>query len=183
MYLSARFIHFHCVMMSSPPLHRSYQSWDILRPCFDCCNRLWVRTSVPGRAQACSAPSGVETSARPLADGYLQKNELAIFGECVGAIAWIPTILALLFPILRYGLRPAWNRRGVWLRDFAAEEPGEAEGISTDLIPIKKRSWGVSAVTLILSSTMGLVISILAVLSPDAGPLFSTPLMPHVSTR
>lgn len=171
-----------CIMMSSPPLHRSYLSWDILRPCFKCCSRLWVCISVTGRAQAWPASSGVETTERPLADGYLQINELAIFGECVGAVAWIPTILALLFPILRYGLRPAWNRRGIWLRGFAAEEPGEAEGISTDLIPIKKRTWSAPAILLILSSTVGLVISILAALNPGAGPLFSTPLIPHVST-
>ncbi|KAH8778648.1 multidrug resistance-associated protein 6 [Diaporthe sp. PMI_573] len=138
-------------MMSSSILHRSYLSWDILRPCFNCCSRLWI-------------------------------NELAVFGECVGAVAWIPTILALLFPLLRYGLRPAWNRRGVWLRDFAAEEPGEAEGISTDLIPIKKRTWSVPVIVLILSSTIGLVISILAALNPGAGPLFSTPLIPHAVT-
>ncbi|KAI7788571.1 hypothetical protein LA080_008461 [Diaporthe eres] len=106
-------------------------------------------------------------------------NELAIFGECVGAVAWIPTILALLFPILRYGLRPAWNRRPIWLRDFAAEEPGEAEGISSDLVSPKRPTWSLPTVVLILNSTVGLVISILAALNPAAGPLFSTPLVPH----
>lgn len=131
---------------------------------------------------ACASPR-VETTPRPHADGYLQINELAIFGECVGAVAWIPTILALLFPILRYGLRPAWNRRSIWLRDFAAEEPGEAEAVSTDLTPVKRRTWSLPTVVLILSSTTGLVVSILAALNPATGPLFSTPLIPHVSTR
>ncbi|KAL1861651.1 hypothetical protein Daus18300_008767 [Diaporthe australafricana] len=134
-------------MSSSPP----YLSWDILQPCFKCCNQLWI-------------------------------NELAIFGECVGAIAWIPTIFTLLLLLLRHGLRPAWHRRSIWLRDFAAEEPGEAEGISTDLIPIKKRTWSLPTLVLVLSSTTGLVVSILAALSPAAGPLFLTPLIPHVVT-
>ena len=128
------------------------------------------------------ASSRVETTPRPLADGYLQINELAIFGESVGAIAWIPTIVALLLPILRYGLRPAWSRRPIWLRDFAAEGPEEAEGSSTDLIPIKRRTWDLPTAVLILSSATGLAISILAALNPAAGPLFSTPLIPHVST-
>lgn len=170
-------------MMYSSLSPRPYLSWDILRPCFNCCSRLWVSISVPGRAQARPARSPrVETTPRPHADGYLQINELAIFGECVGAVAWIPTILALLFPILRYGLRPAWSRRSIWLRDFAAEEPGEAEAVSTDLNLVKRRTWSLPTVVLILSSTTGLVISILAALNPAAGPLFSTPLIPHVST-
>lgn len=126
--------------------------------------------------------SRVETTPRPHAYGCLQINEIAIFGECVGAVAWIPTILALLFPILRYGLRSPWGRRSIWLRDFAAEEPGEAEAISTDLTPTKRRTWGLPTVVLILSSATGLVVSILAALHPAAGPLFSTPLVPHVST-
>jgi hypothetical protein len=126
-------------------------------------------------------PPGLRHSVPAIADGYLQINELAIFGGCIGVVAWIPTILALLLPLLRYGLRPTWNRRGIWLRDFAAEEPGEADGISTDLIPIKKRTWSAPAIVLILSSTVGLAISILAALDPGAGPLFSTPVIPHVS--
>lgn len=125
---------------------------------------------------------GPRQRADPHADGYLQINELAIFGECVGAVAWIPTILALLFPILRYGLRPSWNRRPIWLRDFAAEEPGEAEGVSADLILSKKRTRSLPIVVLILNSSVGVVISILAALNPAAGPLFSTSFVPHVST-
>lgn len=167
-------------MMSSSPSSPSYLSWDILRPCFKCCNQLWV-CPFPEKLRPDHPSLRVETAPRPLADGYLQINEFAIFGECVGAIAWIPTVFALLLLISRYGLRPAWHRRPIWLRDFAAEEPGEAEGISTDLIPIKKRAWGLSTVVLVLGSTIGFVISILAALHPAAGPLFLTPLIPHVN--
>lgn len=169
--------------MSSSP---SYRSWDILQPCFKCCNQLWVCMSVPGKAPTwgpSTASLRVEKTPQPLADGHLQINELAIFGECVGAVAWIPTIFALLLLLLRYGLRPAWQRRSIWLRDFAAEEPGEAEGISTELSPIKQRTWSLPKVVLVLSSATGLVISILAALSPAAGPLFLTPLIPQVSSH
>lgn len=164
-------------MVSSPS---PFLSWNILRPCLNCCNQLWVSQSLFAPLQ----PSGVRQclkSRTPLVDGHLQINELAIFGDCVGVIAWIPTALSVLLLITRYGLHPVWRRRPVWLRNFAAEEPGEADGLSADL-PAKSRTWSLSTIILTFTSAVGLVISILASLNPTAGPLFLTPLIPHVST-
>lgn len=117
----------------------------------------------------------------PLVNGHLQINELAIFGDCVGVVAWIPAALSILVLILRYGLQPLWRRRPVWLRNFAVEEPDEAEGLSPEIATLKPRIWALSTILLALNSTTGLVISILASLNPIAGPLFLTPLIPHVS--
>jgi hypothetical protein len=117
----------------------------------------------------------------PLVNGHLQINELAIFGDCVGVIAWIPTAVSILVVILRYGLHPLWRRRPVWLRNFAAEEPDEAEGLATEIVTFKPRIWGPFTIVLALNSAAGLAISILASLNPTAGPLFLTPLIPHVS--
>ncbi|KAF3766151.1 P-loop containing nucleoside triphosphate hydrolase protein [Cryphonectria parasitica EP155] len=128
-----------------------YLSWDILRPCLKCCDRLWI-------------------------------SELAIFGECIGAIAWIPSALSLLLLISGYGLQPIWRRRPIWLRNFAAESPEEAEMSSVELGLPMRRNWSRSVLFLLVNSAVGLVLSLVASLNPDIGPLFLTPLIPHAVT-
>ncbi|CAK7568673.1 MAG: hypothetical protein SEPTF4163_006672, partial [Sporothrix epigloea] len=49
--------------------------------------------------------------------------ETATFGNgCPGIVAYLPAWLALLVLVGRYGLRPLWRRRPLWLRGFATEE-------------------------------------------------------------
>lgn len=112
----------------------------------------------------------------------MQISELAIFGQCVGAIAWFPTFISLLVLLLHYGLGPIWRRRPVWLRNFAAEEPGEvAEAVFAELTPGPGRGeWALPTVVLLINMAVGLVVSILASLDPGMGPLFLMPLIPEV---
>lgn len=90
-------------------------------------------------------------------------------------------MISLIFLILSYGLQPLWRSRPVWLRNFAAEEPGEAEDCSAELGIPKPRNWGLPTVVLLTDVLIGLVISILASQNPTVGPLFLTPLIPNVS--
>ncbi|PSR80832.1 hypothetical protein BD289DRAFT_53056 [Coniella lustricola] len=137
--------------MMAPPLS-SYRSWDILWPCFHCCDRFWI-------------------------------SELAIFGECAAVVAWIPAIVALLSFVLGYGLRPLWRRRPIWLRTFAAEGVEESDGLaSAELAGPAPKSWSMPIILLLLNSVLGLVFCILASLRRETGPLFLTPLIPHVVT-
>lgn len=111
-----------------------------------------------------------------------QISELAIFGQCVGAVLWIPIVVSVLVLVSRYGLAPLWRRRPIWLRDFAAEEPGEAEFTPVEHTTLlKPKAWGYSTLALFAISAIGLIISILASLKPKIGPLFLLPLIPHVS--
>lgn len=117
-----------------------------------------------------------------LANGNWQISELAIFGECVGVVAWIPAVVALLLFSLGYALRPLWRRRPIWLRTFAAEGAEESDGLTSAGLgsPIPK-SWNTATILLFLNSLLGLVLCILASLKRETGPLFLTPLIPHVS--
>lgn len=110
----------------------------------------------------------------------LQISELAIFGECIGVVLWAPAALAVLLLLSRYALAPLWRRRPIWLRNFAAEEPSEAEPVPIDHARLPK-AWASSTVALLVTSLVGLVLSALASLQPTTGPLFLLPLVPHVS--
>lgn len=97
---------------------------------------------------------------------------------------WIPAVISVLLLILRYGFAPLWQRRPIWLRDFAAEEPSEAEAVSVSAdhtTLLKPKAWGFSTAALAANSVVGLIISVLASLQPTIGPLFLLPLVPHVS--
>lgn len=107
----------------------------------------------------------------------------AIFGDCIGAIAWIPNVVSLLVLILRYGLHPLWCRRPIWLRDFAAEDLQIPEDASVEPVGrARQRSWTTSIIVLLINSAVGLVISLLASLNTKAGPLFLTPFIAHAVT-
>lgn len=151
-----------------------YLSWDILRPDLNSCQRLWVR--ILSSSLPCSHH----------ADPLVQISELAIFGECVAIIAWLPTAISITTVVLRYALRSLWRRRPIWLRNFAAEDfdfphnghdhaSGEVAG------PTKKKTWARSTLVLLTNSLIGLIVSILAAFHPQAGPLFLTPCVTHVS--
>lgn len=118
----------------------------------------------------------------PTTDGYLQIADQAIFGDCIGAIAWIPTAVSLLVLVLRHGLHPLWRRRPIWLRDFAAEDLQNPEDASAEAVGrAKQRSWTLPTTVLLINSAIGLAVSLLAGLNTKAGPLFLTPLVAHVS--
>lgn len=115
-------------------------------------------------------------------DEPLQIADQAIFGDCIGAIAWVPTVVSLLVLALRYGLRPIWRRRPIWLRNFAAEDLQEPLDDSAELLdPAKQKKWTLSVIVLLTTSAIGLAISLLAGLSINTGPLFLTPFIAHVS--
>lgn len=117
------------------------------------------------------------------ADGHLQIPDLAIFGECVGSVAWLPSAVSVLVVFLRYGMRPLWRQRPIWLRDFAAEEPGETDEAPTGVsAPLGRTRFLLPVAALLVNSAIGLVISMLAGLNVSMGPLFLTPLIPCVST-
>lgn len=170
--------------MTSTPSPSLYLSWAILRPYPACCNRIWVR---PPTRPLFIAPR-CWRSGHLLMDlglGQLQISEFAIFGQCVGAIAWVPTAISILLVVLCYGLGPIWQRRPVWLRNFAAEEPGEAaEAVSAEItsgLGPGRRRWPVSTAILLITTAVGLVLGILASLNSGMGPLFLLPLVPEVS--
>lgn len=100
----------------------------------------------------------------------------------MGVVLWIPAVISILLLISRYALAPLWRRRPIWLRDFAAEEPNEAEAVSVDRATVPKpKTWGFSTVALVVNSAIGLLISIFTSLQPTIGPLCLLPLVPHVS--
>jgi ABC-type multidrug transport system fused ATPase/permease subunit len=47
-------------------------------------------------------------------------------------LVYIPSFFALAVILLRYGLQPAWRRRPIWLRVFAAEEEASTDILSAD---------------------------------------------------
>lgn len=157
--------------MASPP--SAYLAWDIILPCLGCCRHLWVRPPpilLPG-------VKNFRT------DKPLQIADQAIFGDCIGAIAWVPTVVSLLVLALRYGLHPVWCRRPIWLRNFAAEDLQDPLDDSAELVnPAKQKTWMLSVIVLLTSSAIGLVMSLLAGLSTNTGPLFLTPFIAHVSS-
>ncbi|CAK7268329.1 hypothetical protein SEPCBS119000_003006 [Sporothrix epigloea] len=58
-----------------------------------------------------------------MAADHLNIPESATFGDgCPGVVAYPPVWLALIVFFGRYGLRPLWRRRPVWLCGFATEE-------------------------------------------------------------
>jgi hypothetical protein len=48
--------------------------------------------------------------------------------QCLGVIGHLPLWVAILTVTLRYGAGPAWSRRPIWLRNFAAEEDASVSG-------------------------------------------------------
>lgn len=90
-------------------------------------------------------------------------------------------MLSILVFASRYGLAPLWRRRPIWLRNFAAQEPMEAEVVLADYVtPPKPKSWGLSTTVLAANSFIGLITSVLASLKPTIGPIFLVPVVPHV---
>lgn len=93
----------------------------------------------------------------------------------MGIVGWIPTWIALVIILFRYGLGPLWRRRPLWLRNFAAEEDVAADEIDFS----KQKSWGASAIGLFVISVLGMAIGVIAVVL-ELGPLFLIPLIPCV---
>ncbi|KAJ9143396.1 Multidrug resistance-associated protein 6 [Pleurostoma richardsiae] len=125
-------------------------SWSDLWPCFNCCRRLWV-------------------------------PELAVFGDrCLGVIAYIPTWFSIALLLLRYGLRPLWRRRPLWLRNFAAEDPEDDE--CGDVGAPKHTHWATWSTALLLLAVAGTIISAAGSAVSRAGPLLLIPLIPCLAT-
>jgi len=117
-----------------------------------------------------------------------QIPSLGTFGpQCLGAVGRIPTFVALLVVVLRYGAAPVWHRRPVWLRNFAAEEAPVSscdEEVGGHGSPRRVRAWTAPALTLLVLSFVTAAIGVAgAFFSLTSAQLPWMPIVPSVSER